>query len=405
MSRELPEAQRALPVLKVLYRNTNHIQQIGGRSHEALHPVEPAAVPAGPAGGRGPPRGDPPAGHGRGRADLRRARRTGRSTRRTTTCQYLVQDNIERPPRRPGLARLGPARPDRQGARPHAAPPVGPLLRGRGGEHPQVRLGRARCAPSCPGCSTSYRLLSRAAGRAAARRRLGRAAGQTIYASTARAGRRRGRRGPGRRDRARGRRRGDLAGRQPARPARPRPRARPTRAAKPVGSVHGASVGVHASDAANAWRNIARVSNRRNALASLIVGAYHTAGQAGGLNPQPYPLRRAPRDGPRRRARRPARRGRGRHQGERPGPRLRPGPPLRRARPPGPAGLRPAAPLRHQRGRRPARREVLPHRHRGVRRHPPGLPLAAARRPGPRHRQRVRPPGAGVADARHLLRV
>ena len=60
--------------------------------------------------------------------------------------------------------------------------------------------------------------------------------------------------------------------------------------AKPKGSVHGGSVGVHAQDAANAWRNISRVSNRRNTLASLIVAAYHTAGQAGGLNPQPYPL-------------------------------------------------------------------------------------------------------------------
>ncbi len=59
---------------------------------------------------------------------------------------------------------------------------------------------------------------------------------------------------------------------------------------KPRGSVHGASVGVHASDAANAWRNIARVSNRRNTVASLIVGAYHTAGQSGGLNAQPYPF-------------------------------------------------------------------------------------------------------------------
>jgi hypothetical protein len=59
---------------------------------------------------------------------------------------------------------------------------------------------------------------------------------------------------------------------------------------KPVGSVHGASVGVHACDAANAWRNIARVSDRRNAYASLIVGAYHTAGQAAGLNAQPYPF-------------------------------------------------------------------------------------------------------------------
>jgi hypothetical protein len=63
-------------------------------------------------------------------------------------------------------------------------------------------------------------------------------------------------------------------------------------AAKPKGSVHGASVGVHASDAANAWRNIARVSNHRNVVASLIVGAYHTAGQSGGLNAQPYPLDR-----------------------------------------------------------------------------------------------------------------
>jgi hypothetical protein len=58
---------------------------------------------------------------------------------------------------------------------------------------------------------------------------------------------------------------------------------------KPVGSVHGDSVGVHASDAANAWRNIARVSDKRNQIASLIVGAYHTGGQSRGLNRDPYP--------------------------------------------------------------------------------------------------------------------
>jgi hypothetical protein len=59
---------------------------------------------------------------------------------------------------------------------------------------------------------------------------------------------------------------------------------------KPEGSVHGASVGVHASDSANAWRNIARVSNTRNTFASLIVGAYHTAGQTGGQTKEPQPL-------------------------------------------------------------------------------------------------------------------
>jgi len=58
---------------------------------------------------------------------------------------------------------------------------------------------------------------------------------------------------------------------------------------KPVGSIHGASVGVHASDSANAWRNIARVSNHRNVVASLIVAGYHTAGQAGQAGQKPYP--------------------------------------------------------------------------------------------------------------------
>lgn len=48
---------------------------------------------------------------------------------------------------------------------------------------------------------------------------------------------------------------------------------------KPIGSVHGDSVGVHASDSANAWRHIARVSNPRNTFASLVAGAFHTAGQ------------------------------------------------------------------------------------------------------------------------------
>src|SRR6185436_9447035 len=35
-------------------------------------------------------------------------------------------------------------------------------------------------------------------------------------------------------------------------------------AGKPLGSVHGDSIGVHATDSANAWRNLSRVSNARN---------------------------------------------------------------------------------------------------------------------------------------------
>lgn len=57
------------------------------------------------------------------------------------------------------------------------------------------------------------------------------------------------------------------------------------------GTVHGASVGVHASDAANAWRNIASVSNHRNAATSLLVGAYHTAGQSPLVKPERWPLK------------------------------------------------------------------------------------------------------------------
>lgn len=61
----------------------------------------------------------------------------------------------------------------------------------------------------------------------------------------------------------------------------------------PAGSVHGNSVGVHGTDAANAWRNIARVTNARNTHCSLIVAAYQTAvrpEQKGPLNETPLPL-------------------------------------------------------------------------------------------------------------------
>src|SRR6185503_18871993 len=73
---------------------------------------------------------------------------------------------------------------------------------------------------------------------------------------------------------------------------------RPPRAespGKPTGSVHGDGIGVHASDSACAWRNLARVSNARNTFACLILGAYQAAldrTNRGGdfLNWEPLPL-------------------------------------------------------------------------------------------------------------------
>jgi hypothetical protein len=50
-----------------------------------------------------------------------------------------------------------------------------------------------------------------------------------------------------------------------------------TSANKPVGSVHGDSIGVHACDSANAWRNLALVSNARNAIVGLILSGYQAA--------------------------------------------------------------------------------------------------------------------------------
>src|SRR5258705_7756508 len=51
MARELPEALQPLPVFKVLYRNTNRIQEKGGRKDEVLHAVEPGKLSEGkPAG-------------------------------------------------------------------------------------------------------------------------------------------------------------------------------------------------------------------------------------------------------------------------------------------------------------------------------------------------------------------
>jgi hypothetical protein len=53
---------------------------------------------------------------------------------------------------------------------------------------------------------------------------------------------------------------------------------------KPKGSVHGASVGLHAADSANAWRGIAEHTDASNANACLVTAAWHAAGQSGRMD-------------------------------------------------------------------------------------------------------------------------
>jgi hypothetical protein len=51
MARELPADKSPLPVFKVLYRNTNRIQEKGGRKEEVLHPVAASSAADGRADG------------------------------------------------------------------------------------------------------------------------------------------------------------------------------------------------------------------------------------------------------------------------------------------------------------------------------------------------------------------
>jgi hypothetical protein len=288
MSRELPEAERPLPVLKVLYRNTNHIQQMGGRRAEALHPVEPSGAPEGESGAealRDATR----------RQDLDAAERTFAAIARDrpldevyNDLQYLVQDNAD--VHRVVLAWRAWALLDFTGAD-QAHTLLRQSVRYCVDQEGRIRkhMGEDPLRALLPRLLDRYRLPDRAVGDRqpddAAVDRLA----MTIYASN--------------REQA-----ADAVAAALADGVAPEAvgeaislaanqlvlhdpgRRKDESPEKPRGSVHGSSVGVHASDAANAWRNIARVSNRRNALASLIVGAYHTAGQSGNLNPQPYPL-------------------------------------------------------------------------------------------------------------------
>src|SRR5579862_476718 len=51
LSKELPQERQLLPILKMLYRNTNRIHEVGGRAKEVLRPVSPADLPEGMPGG------------------------------------------------------------------------------------------------------------------------------------------------------------------------------------------------------------------------------------------------------------------------------------------------------------------------------------------------------------------
>jgi hypothetical protein len=285
MAKELPEDHRALPVLKVLYRNSNRMQEFGGRGKEVLHPVEAAELPKDAAPGEvvrdAVRKGDKAAAEAAFAAVAK-----GPVGEAFNHLQYTIEDELD--VHRVVLAWRAWATLD---------------LAGKEQAHTLLRQSVHFCLDEeayirqrkqQPGIRTAlpklldqYKLAGKTPGtRKADDPWVGHLA-EIVYG--------------GGRDKAADAVAAALAegmspeavgeaislaanrlvlcdpGRQKAEPG------------KPVGSIHGASVGVHASDSANAWRNIARVSNTRNTFASLIVGAYHTAGQNGGQRKDPYP--------------------------------------------------------------------------------------------------------------------
>jgi hypothetical protein len=283
MSRELPEDRRALPVLKVLYRNASTIQQTGGRTGEVLKPVKPTELPEGAVGSQ-------LLRSAMKKLDMARADSAFAALIRNKAedayndLQFIVEDEVD--VHRVVLAWRAWMTLDITGKQ-HAET----LL--RQSVHYCVEQERrhpnreSQIRTLLPKLLDEYRLIGRAAG---TRKpddawllkladTIHRASPAVAADATAAA------LAEGFDPEAVGEAMSLAAnalllydgGREQA------------DGAKGKGSVHGDSVGVHASDSANAWRNIARVSNQRNAVASLIVGAYHTAGQAG-QRKELYPL-------------------------------------------------------------------------------------------------------------------
>jgi hypothetical protein len=289
MAQELPEERRALPVLKVIYRNANRIQECGGAKHEELHAVAPAELPRDRPGGevlREATR----------RADMEGAERVfaalakGPVGEAYNHLQYSVQDEID--VHRVVLAWRAWVMLDLTGKE-HAHTLLRQSVRFCVDEERETRKGgrepgQDNLRTVLPKLLDQYHLLGRPVGTRQADAGWVERLADTIY-------------GPSR-ARAAEAVAGALAdGFSPEvigeamslaanRLLLGDPGLQKAQPGKPVGSVHGASVGVHASDSANAWRNIARVSNERNTIASLIVGAFHTAGQSGRQLKEPHPL-------------------------------------------------------------------------------------------------------------------
>lgn len=295
MSAELPEALRPLPIFKVLYRNTNRIQEHGGRAAEVLKAVKPAgALPAGLAGGEAV------------RDAVRRMQVNEAEAAFAALARSSAEDALN-----DVLTAVEDGTDVHRVVLPYRAWDMLGLI-GKEHAHTLLRQSVRYCVKSetinhserafeprraLAAMFDRYKLLDRQPGSRTVDDAWVDKTAMSIFEGT-----------PGHA--------ADLAAAALADGVAPdalgeaiclaanqlilRDFGRTPNeevAGKPIGSVHGDSIGVHACDSANAWRNLARAGNARNTFACLILGAYQAAQDRvdrGGdfLHWQPLPLPR-----------------------------------------------------------------------------------------------------------------
>jgi hypothetical protein len=274
MSTELPDDRKALPVLKVLYRNTNRIQESGKRGTETLRPIQAGQLSEGQACGEA-------VREAVRNKNLEVAERTLAAIAQRSTDDafnellFAVQDNTEvhrtvLPYRSWDL--LGVI--GKEQALTLLRQSVHYCVKSeRDWPHtPEQDLPRK----VLPKLLDQYHLLGKERGTRAADDAWVDALSQTFFTSS-----------PEQAAEAAAAALAEgftpdaigeaisLAANQLV--LRDQGRTKTEQVDKPKGSVHGDSIGVHASDSANAWRNMARASNLRNTYASLILGAFQVA--------------------------------------------------------------------------------------------------------------------------------
>lgn len=294
LAHELPKAEQPLPVFKVLYRNTTRIQEKGGRKEEVLHAVKPAAPPRFPAGTT---QTLADAVHAK---DVVLAEKVLAASAQESPDQafndllHTVQDQTEvhrvvLPYRAWDLLGLI--------GREHACTMLRQSVRycvKAEGWQQNAALSEPRTL--LPKLLEEHHLLERQPGTRAAEDAWVEQLSQTIFKSTPAqaAGVAAAALAEGVTPDAIGEAISLAANQLILRDTGRTPR--DEQVGKLVGSVHGDSIGVHACDSANAWRNMARVTNARNTFACLILGAYQVAldrTNRGGdfLNWQPLPVK------------------------------------------------------------------------------------------------------------------